>query len=276
MNCQEIEDISGAYALGAVTPQEALHIEAHLSRCAQCQSTVRELEAVAHTLPLSLPPKEPAPAVKKRLLSQIVALEAQALRPSLPPQGRPPRRQRPSFSLRTGLVAAAAVFVCVFLAVMAIWNVSLREQLAAVSAQSLSYPLHSTTGTPAVTGRVVYFPQEHVTAIIINGLPSLPGSEVYQGWLIRGKQPTSIGLLNMRDGTASLSFEGDLQGYDTVAISVEQGPRATPGAPKGKIVASGVLHSANVVGTGPVSVSELFLMISILQDIAGNVDKREG
>jgi anti-sigma-K factor RskA len=79
----------------------------------------------------------------------------------------------------------------------------------------------------------------------MHNLPRLQGTQVYQGWLLRGKQPTSIGLLNVQDGTASVTFQGNAQGYDATAVSVEPGPTATQGAPKGQIVAVGVIHRSS-------------------------------
>jgi len=49
--------------------------------------------------------------------------------------------------------------------------------------------------------------------------------------------------LNQVQGTASVSFLGNVTGYDAVAVSIEPGPLATLKAPKGKVIALGTLNN---------------------------------
>ena len=96
------------------------------------------------------------------------------------------------------------------------------------------------------TGKLVYLPELNITVLIVHGLPQLQGVHVYQGWLVHltGTNFTdisSIGLLNVRNGSASLSFSGNITGYDAAVISMEPGPSATPRAWKGQVVALGSL-----------------------------------
>jgi hypothetical protein len=161
-----------------------------------------------------------------------------------------------------GLLAAAAVLALVLLGGMAAWNISLahqvtllQQQLAHLSLQQpansgvASYRVEGTNPAQDINGQVFYFPQQHLTTLILYGLPQTQGHQVYQGWLLhlKGKEitgTTSIGLLNQVDGKASLSFSGDLTGYDAVAVSLEPGPIATPKAPQGEVVAFGTLKRA--------------------------------
>ena len=55
---------------------------------------------------------------------------------------------------------------------------------------------------------------------------------------------TSVGLLNTQNGSATVSFAGNVTGYDAAAISLEAGPTATPDAPKGSVVAIGSLKTS--------------------------------
>jgi anti-sigma-K factor RskA len=82
----------------------------------------------------------------------------------------------------------------------------------------------------------------------MHGLPQLQGTHVYQGWLLHlnGKNitgVTSVGLLNAQNGSATVSFAGNVTDYDAAAISLEAGPTATPQAPKGGVVAMGSLKT---------------------------------
>ena len=97
------------------------------------------------------------------------------------------------------------------------------------------------------TGKLIYLPEQRITMLVINGLPELHGTQVYQGWLIHGKQPTSIGLLNMQNGVASVIYPGTIAGYQVAAVSREPGPTASKNVPAGPVVAAGNLKGPAVV-----------------------------
>lgn len=71
MTCQEFEELSGAYALGATTPEENLAAEAHLAECHRCVLLLRELQDVVDLLPLTVPDATPSPQLRNRILSTI-------------------------------------------------------------------------------------------------------------------------------------------------------------------------------------------------------------
>jgi anti-sigma-K factor RskA len=253
MTCQEFEEIAGAYALEAVTPSEGREIEAHLATCAKCRSLLQELREAVTFLPLAVQQVEPPNDLWERLLP---ALQQESNSPVAFPQARR-RTRRKAWALQ--LLAAAAVLMLVLLVGMTAWNIALtrqvsllQQQLAYVQTQQpghinvLSYQVKGTNPTQGITGSLLYFPEQHLTVLAIHGLPPLQEPHVYQGWLLhlKGKEitsVTSIGLVNLVHDTGSLSFTGNVTGYDAVAVSLEPGPMATPKAPKGKVVALGVL-----------------------------------
>lgn len=253
MNCKEFEDLSGAYVLDAVTPAERQAAEEHLATCEGCAKLVRELRNVADLLPLAAPQIEPPQHLKQRLMSAIAREGEHPIQPvSLPSRPRQPRWS-------TRLLAVTAVLAIVLLGGMAVWNVSLQGQLTTLRSQvatvttnvnGLSYAVKGTQYAPGASGEVVYIPQQHLTVLSVRGLPPLRGAQVYQGWLLQLKngKPSgviSLGLLNFENGVATLSYAGDLSGYNAAAVSLESGPKATPNAPKGNVFASGSLqHSA--------------------------------
>ena len=100
-----------------------------------------------------------------------------------------------------------------------------------------SSPISKATPQPA--------PTQHVTVLVMRNLPQTEGTHVYQGWVLKGKQPTSIGLLNIQNGVATVDIAGNVQGFDAVAVSLEPGPLATQAAPVGPVVAVGSLHAAS-------------------------------
>ena len=71
MTCDEFEEISGAYALDAVTPAERQAAEAHLVSCAKCTTLLQELRGVVSLLPLTVPQIKPPPALEARILDAV-------------------------------------------------------------------------------------------------------------------------------------------------------------------------------------------------------------
>lgn len=262
MTCDEFEEILGAYALDAVTPAEQQEVEAHLATCARCTQLLQELRGVVSLLPLAMPQINPPVALEERILAAVRqeskggSVQPVRQQPQQPiPMVRPIRRTQ-RWNPRV-LVTAAVLMLCL-LGGLTAWNVSLHGQVATLQQKLTqvtntpngvtSYAVKGTSQSQNVAGQLVYFAEQNITVLVMHGLPQLQGLHVYQGWLVhlRGKNitsVTSVGLLNPLNGTATLSFPGNVTGYDAAAISLEPGPTATPKAPKGSVVALGTLQT---------------------------------
>jgi anti-sigma-K factor RskA len=263
MNCEEIEELSGAYVLGAVTDDERKAIEDHLERCPQAMHLIEELQAVVNVLPLSVSQTAPSSHVKSRIMAAIQAdpTRKQINLAPLPAASVPlPAASHPLQNLRYQVMAAASVLLLALVLAMGAWNISLQQHVAQVADSNIAlqhqvaqlatsvrantpiaYTVKGSQVVPDATGQVTYIPDLDMTVLVMHNLPPTKGAQVYQGWLLQGKQPLSIGLLNQHDGTATLNFQGNIKGFDAAAVSLEPGPLASKNAPQGKIVASGVL-----------------------------------
>ncbi len=266
MTCDEFEELSGAYALDAITPEEQIEADAHLAECRKCTLLLKELRSVVVLLPLSVTQVESPVSLQGRLLA---ALEEERREPgptndAPTPPPIPIRRNRSTERQRwgTGLITVAAVIMLVLFGGMTAWNISLQQQVASLSSQLASrrtpvpaeimtYTIQGDKSVPGAYGQLIYFPQQHLTVLVMRGLPQLQGVHVYQGWLIQGKQPTSIGLLTVQNGIASVDFPGDVKGYDAAAVSMEPGPTASMSLPKGQVIAVGNIRSQAVIYKGP-------------------------
>ncbi len=243
MTCEEFEELSGAYALDAVTPTEREAARAHLAECAKCTRRLQELRAVVEQLPFSVTQVNPPESLKERVLESI-RNESRTTSTQPIPLMQHPRQRR----WGTQLLAIAAVLL--FGGMMA-WNVSLQHQITSLESQVISlehqvvlvYAMRGNSFAQGASGKVIYLPEQNITLLVIQGLPQLQGTQVYQGWLIHGKQPRSIGLLSMKNGVASVTYPGTIAGYEVAAVSREPGPLASKNAPAGPIVAVGELTS---------------------------------
>ncbi len=247
MTCEEFEELSGAYALDAITPAEREAAQAHLARCAACTRRLQELRAVVDVLPYSVPQVNPPESLKGRVLDAI-RMENTRTQPISITRNASPRHRRRWI---TPLLAVAAALMLLLLGGMAAWNVSLQQQNSSLQQQNaslqhqlaLAYGLHG----QGATGKLIYLPEQNITLLVINGLPELHGTQVYQGWLIDGKQPISIGLLSVQSGVASVIYPGTIAGYQVAAVSREPGPMASKNVPAGPVVAAGALKQPAVV-----------------------------
>ena len=245
MNCQELEELLGAYALEALSPEERQAADAHLATCPKCARTVHQLQAIVDLFPLSVPAIDPPPRVKAQILARIQASKA-APESSFQP-GETLIRQRTPRRRWSASLLAASILLLLLCGGMFAWNLTLRQQVNQLSTHvppPVTYTIQGSGDTAAATGQVIYYPAQQITVLVLHGLPQLTGNQVYQGWLLQGKQPRSLGLFNVQDGVATLDFQGNLTGYDAAAVSLEHGPVATSNAPKGPVVALGSLKGA--------------------------------
>ncbi|MBX5456157.1 MAG: anti-sigma factor [Thermogemmatispora sp.] len=257
MNCQEFEELSGAYALDALTEEERRAADEHLAQCPKCSRALQQLRSVVELFPLTVPPVEPSPRVKERILARIEEQAQQQrlsqIQPASPAQAGSRFRQRAGKRWRWAALAAVAVLLLSLLGGSLAWNISLQQQLSHLQQQvallgspeaPVVYSLRGTALASSARGEVMYFPRQQVTVVVVYGLPPLQGTHVYQGWLLRHQRPTSIGLLTVKNGVATLNFQGPLAGYDSLAISLENGPQPSLNTPKGPVVALGTLISS--------------------------------
>jgi hypothetical protein len=254
MTCEEFEELSGAYALEAVTPAEREAAQAHLAGCAACTRRLQELRAVVDLLPYSAQQVNPPASLKGRLFEAIRQENTQTQPVPIPRIA--PSRPRRSWS--TQVLAIAAVLMLVLLGGMTVWNVSLQQQNSSLQQQNVSLTkevaslqnqlalAYGLRGS-GVSGKLIYLPEQNITLLVMDGLPQLHGTQVYQGWLIHGKQPTSIGLLSVQNGVASVIYRGTIAGYEVAAVSREPGPLASMNMPAGPIVATGELTSKGIL-----------------------------
>jgi len=67
---QHVDELIDAYALGAVTAEEAKVVEAHVDACVACWNLLREAEAAAALIALSAPLKQPPNWLGQRIISE--------------------------------------------------------------------------------------------------------------------------------------------------------------------------------------------------------------
>jgi len=224
--------LSGVYVLDAIDSDiERDRFERHLGRCHTCIAEVRGLREVTTSMAMAAALRPP-PALHGRVLAAVRRTR------QLPPAAdTKPRRglsrermaQRPGWLPRLALAAAAAgVAAAVVLGVILAGtqhqlnnaqaeNRAIARVLAAPDARVLA---HSTSAGGTAT--VIVSAAERELIVTTAGLRPLPGSKVYEAWLINPKSTRPAGLLPAPQGgrTRPLLATGLMPG-DELGLTVE-------------------------------------------------------
>jgi anti-sigma factor RsiW len=193
----DLHTLSGAYALDALSPEEAELFATHLEQCQACRDEVRELQEVAARM-AAVQTIAPPSALKARVLA------AADQQPQLRPKVAAMERARPRrWSPRLVGVAAAVVLVAGGTAVtVKELQQPAQEQTQSVASVFSAPDAHTTTVTTANGGRlrVATSAEFGQMAVATQGLPKL-SHRTYQLWAVRNGRRTSVGLIHdLRSG----------------------------------------------------------------------------
>ncbi|HEY4347301.1 MAG TPA: anti-sigma factor [Gaiellaceae bacterium] len=175
MDAETLHDLTAAYALDALDPEEREAYEVHLSECGRCRAEVAELSTAAAALAYAVEPGTPPPALRGRILDA-----ARAERPNVIPLR--PRWSRP-------MAAVAAVAACAAVG-LAAWNVSLHGRLSNARNSAIErVPVGGSPGSFVVSSG-------HSASLILYRLAAAPAGKTYEAWVINGKTTSPAGLFH--------------------------------------------------------------------------------
>jgi anti-sigma-K factor RskA len=210
----EIHTLSGAYAIDALSEEEAALFRAHLEECAVCRQEVRELREAASLMGAAEATPAP-PALKARVLA------AAERTPQLPPRvvSLDSERRRRRWAPR--LVAAAAVVILGGGVAVGIGQLGDDEAPPADGVtQVFEAPDRrvAEVDTDRGTVRVATSPSRGEMAVDASDLEPLDEEHVYQVWSVAGERPTPVALL---DDQVDGAFMPMPEPGTTVSITVE-------------------------------------------------------
>jgi anti-sigma-K factor RskA len=209
MNCDEVEELIGAYALGALPAETLADIGEHLMSC-ENHPEAADLKAAAASLTFAAPEREPPPELKTRLMAAVRDETAEA--PPAHERGglfERFRRWRPQRAVPYALAGALAVAV----AALVVTNVGDSDE-----------PQTSTVVLAGVNNAqgVIHVIEDDLIVMEADGLEPLDSQQTYQVWAIRSGQPESLGLLGpASEGAVEEALRADLSGVEAVAVTVE-------------------------------------------------------
>jgi anti-sigma-K factor RskA len=226
-----------AYALGALDAEEVAAFEAHLETCASCRVELAEYRRVGESLLMTIPPKQPSAANRKRLQSR------------LPGANKSPR---PQFTFSFGRLALGLSIIALlvlnlfsFLQVRQIQSqqASLLNQVENAQAALAMLSSSNVQMIPIqggdVSGTVLLNESQNTAVLILQNLPLPARNQVYQIWLVKpdgGR--VSAGLFLPEGGrsytTQTISSTGSFSDYLGIGVTVE--PAGGSDAPTGERV----------------------------------------
>ena len=213
MEANALHELTAAYALDALDPEDARAYEAHLARCERCRDELAALAEAAGALALATEAPAPPRELRARILQQ-----AQRERPNVVPLRR--RRLAP-------VAAAAAVAACVAVG-LGIWAASLSNKLDRRDAElARQQKVTAILATP--DARTISFPRGTLViakngeaALVVNNLDAAPQGKTYEAWISAGGTPKPAGTFDGGGGVVAVPLEGSLRPGASVLVTQER------------------------------------------------------
>ena len=233
MTCSRVDELAGAFALGALDADEQTALRAHLATCDKPHTEVQNALGADMLLAESLDPVTPSPALRDRLMATIERTPQEHR--STIPESLAVRRGwldwlSPRLARPIALAAVAALLA------VGVWNVSLQSQLGHRDA-ALRAVAKAIAGSQAAVrvdgsagrGYLVDTPGAGA-ALVVADLAALPANRIYELWLIDASgSPGAVGTFSPADSAvAVVTVERDLTDYATFAVTVEAQRVAAP------------------------------------------------
>ena len=209
MNCDEVRELLGAYALDAVPPDEREAIEAHLDECSLHEEVV-SLRAAAFGLAAAAPARTPPPELESRIMQAALAT-----RPAIRPPAEEGSARRLARLRSAPAIAAALAVVAIGLGA---W-VALLLASGDDGQDLYTYFYRGRGGETSLQIEAVI--GEAPTSVEAGGLERLPAEEAYHLWLIRDERWLRIGFFNTSpEGRWRGAFDFPFEVGDAIALTI--------------------------------------------------------
>lgn len=232
-------DLLPAFVIGSLEADERDRVEEHLLSCWICRDESRLFQAVADELSLAVPPAEPSPDLRDRLMQRVRSASSKEQELVSHPVSAPPFWERllPVWGLASLLLIiglAASSFI--------LWQRVDNLEFATAPGGMRAVPLSATDAAPRATGFVLISKEGDDGALVVDGLPPLGESQQYQLWLIRDGERTSGAIFSTDEksyGGTRIRAPRPLTDYSAVGITIE--PSGGSLQPTGQQVLAGLL-----------------------------------
>lgn len=226
----DVHELTAAYALDALAPDERSDYESHLAQCERCRRELAELNEAAAALALAAPAAALPPELRTRILGA-----AAAERENVVPL--PSRR----LWLARATTAAASVAACAAVG-LGVWAATLSSQLSSRKAHDAAMerataivldPASRKSDLRGGRGMVAVDAAGH-GVLVVRRLPAAPRGKTYEAWVIpAGGAPRRAAVFAGGSAMTMVPLEETVPRGAVVAATVERSggvskPTATP------------------------------------------------
>lgn len=212
------------YATGALPADLSAGVNAHLERCAECRAAAAEVHEVVALLAEAVPPHDPPPGLRERVLAAARADHGGA--------SEPRASWLDAFRARLGSVAMPIAIGLVLLlgATTAGRVAESQAQLAAYEAQlerishaDRSWYMEGVDPWTGMGGTLVVQSNDRSPFVLFHDLRPLPQGQMYAMWLISPDGGWTRGTNFYSDGKKyqMVDVGRELSGFEHCAVTVE-------------------------------------------------------
>ena len=210
MEQTEIHELTAAYALDALDPDDEQRYEEHLRGCRDCQEELASLWQASTALAYAVEAPAPPAALRERILDQ-----ARSERTNVVPLRR--RWAAPAVGGIAAVAASAAVALGVWASSLS-ESVERRDALIAI----LADPEAAQVEIPDANGRLVVS-RTRAAALVLPALARAPSGKTYEAWVIeRGQSPRPAGLFRGGGARTVVRLQRPVPEGAQVAVTVEE------------------------------------------------------
>jgi anti-sigma-K factor RskA len=188
----DIHDLTAAYALDALDPDEAEAYERHLGQCEECREQLAELNETATALAFGTVAAAPPERLRSSILDAAAAERANVV---------PLLRRR---WISRGLAVAAAAAACIVVGFVVSLSQSSQKQVFTVFVDR--------NGNATLTAA---------------GLGGAPSGKTYEAWVIPASGQAKPAGLFSGGATRTIRLEAKVPQHATVAVTIEDAGGAT-------------------------------------------------
>lgn len=217
--CDTIRELVPEYAFGLTDPEQTRLVRSNLASCPDAATTLAEYDQLKAYLRQSVPPMEPPPALRARLMTAIKAPSgaAAATAATAAPARKFPRLR----GVQRGWLAAGIAIL--FLVISNLYWLARTNDLSTAKGQTAIQNTAGFTATSTDGLRLVKLPStpqgneawaimmwnadSQIGLLCAWKLPKLTVGKTYQLWLTRGEEKISAGTFKVDpDGKGILIF----------------------------------------------------------------------